>query len=160
MKTQFTFNILLTIIWVMITGDMSFANITFAFLMAYGILWIVSRGGGRSQRRYFVIIPRIIRLFFFFLKELVKANLQVAYEVMTPKYNMTPGMVAVPIDVKTDFEISLLAYLISLTPGTISIDVSTNRKVLYIHAMYIPDKEEFIKEIKEGFEKRILEISE
>lgn len=160
MKTQFTFNILLTLIWVMITGDMSFANFVFAFSLSYGILWLISRGSDTENRRYFIIIPKILSLFLFFLKELVYANLQVAYEVMTPKNNTVPGIVAVPIDVKTNVEIALLSYLVSLTPGTISIDVSDDRRVLYVHAMYVTDKEKFIKEIKEGFEKRILEISQ
>lgn len=160
MKTQFTFNILLTIIWVLITGDMSFTNSTFAFIMAYGILWLISRTADNTQRKYFVIVPRTIIFVGFFLKELVKANLQVAFEVMTPYYNMKPGIIALPIDVKSDFEISLLANMISLTPGTFSIDVSTDRKILYVHAMYVSNKEKFIQDIKQGFEKRILEISQ
>lgn len=160
MKTQFTLNILLTIIWVLITGDMSFTNSTFAFIMAYGILWLISRTADNTQRKYFVIVPRTIIFVGFFLKELVKANLQVAFEVMTPYYNMKPGIIALPIDVKSDFEISLLANMISLTPGTFSIDVSTDRKILYVHAMYVSNKEKFIQDIKQGFEKRILEISQ
>ena len=48
--------------------------------------------------------------------------------------------------------------MISLTPGTLSLDVSNDKKVLYVHSMYITNREEFIKGIKNGFEKRILEI--
>jgi multicomponent Na+:H+ antiporter subunit E len=55
-------------------------------------------------------------------------------------------------------EISFLANLISLTPGTLSLDVSDDKKVLYVHSMYITSKESFIRGIKNGFEKRILEI--
>jgi len=93
------------------------------------------------------------------LYELVKANLQVAYEVITPNLNMTPGIVAVPLDISSDFQITMLANLITLTPGTLSLDVSEDKKVLYVHSMYIKDREEFIKGIKTGFEKRIIEIS-
>lgn len=71
---------------------------------------------------------------------------------------MKPGIVKVPLDAKSDIEITLLANLISLTPGTLSLDVSNDRKVLYVHAMYISDKEKFINDIKQGFERRLLEI--
>jgi len=51
-----------------------------------------------------------------------------------------------------------LANLITLTPGTLSLDVSDDRKVLYVHAMYINDREQFVQSIKQGFERRLLEI--
>ncbi|ATA93531.1 Na+/H+ antiporter subunit E [Capnocytophaga canimorsus] len=159
MKAQFLLNMLLTLVWVFITGDLSLANFIFAFLLSFGILWLVSRNSTHEQQKYFVILPKIINLILFFFKELVKANLQVAYEVMTPKYNMKPGIIALPLDVTTDFEIVMLANFISLTPGTFSIDVSTDRKTLYVHGMYVSDREKFIHDIKHGFEKRILEIS-
>lgn len=104
------------------------------------------------------MVPKFIKFIFYFFSELIKANLEVAYEVMTPHYRMTPGIVKVPLDLKSDQGITLLANLITLTPGTLSLDVSDDKKVLYVHSMYITDKEKFIKGIKNGFEKRILEI--
>jgi multicomponent Na+:H+ antiporter subunit E len=73
---------------------------------------------------------------------------------------MRPGVVAIPLDVQTDAEITLLANLITLTPGTLSLDVSTDRRVLYIHVMYIDndDVEAVRRKIKEGFERRVLEV--
>ena len=93
-----------------------------------------------------------------FLYELVKANLEVAYEVITPRLNVTPGIIMVPLDVKSDIGITVLANMISLTPGTLSIDVSNDKKVLFVHAMYLKDREKFIRGIKDGFERRILEV--
>lgn len=100
----------------------------------------------------------MIGFIFFFLYELVKANIQVAYDVITPKFYMTPGIVEVPLDAKSDMEITLLANLISLTPGTLSLDVSSDRKVLFVHSMYLSNKEDFIYSIKNGFERKLLEI--
>ena len=105
-----------------------------------------------------VIIFIIIAFFFYFLWELFKANLQVAYEVITPNFRMKPGIVKVPLTVQSNLGITFLANMISLTPGTLSLDVSNDKKVLYVHSMYITNREEFIKGIKNGFEKRILEI--
>ncbi|HAJ83042.1 MAG: Na+/H+ antiporter subunit E [Zunongwangia sp.] len=156
MKNRFLSNILLTFVWVVLTGDFHFANYLFGFIVSYIILMVITRGSGKAK--YFTIVPKLIFFVLFFLKELVKANLEVAWEVMTPKLNMTPGIVKVPLTVQSDVGITLLANMITLTPGTLSLDVSNDKKVLYVHAMYIKDKEKFIAGIKNGFEKRILEI--
>lgn len=157
MKNRFLSNLLLTFIWVALTGSFTFSNVVFGFVLSYFVLWVILRGTGKS--RYFKIAPKMVAFFFFFLYELIKANLQVAYEVMTPGYSMKPGIVALPLDVKTDFQITFLANLITLTPGTLSLDVSEDRTVLFVHSMNITNKEDFIKGIKEGFEKRLIEIS-
>jgi multicomponent Na+:H+ antiporter subunit E len=73
---------------------------------------------------------------------------------------MNPAIIAVPLDVKTDMEITLLANVITLTPGTLSLDVSNDKKVLYVHAAYVEDREEFVQDLKNGFEKKLMEIFE
>jgi len=158
MKTKFLSNILLTLIWVFLTGEYKFNNFLFGFVLSFIILWILSGAEERSSKKYFKIVPRIISFVLFFIWELTKANIQVAYEVITPKFNMKPGIIAIPLEAKTDLEITLLANLITLTPGTLALDVSTDRSVLYVHGMYVMEKEEFITDIKQGFEKRLLEI--
>ena len=156
MKNRFLSNILLTFIWVAITGDFAFLNYVFGFILSFIILYVITKG--RGDAKYFKIIPKLIAFIFFFLWELLKAILQVAYDVVTPKFYMTPGIVRVPLEAETNLEITLLANSITLTPGTLSLDVSDDRKVLYVHAMYLSDKQAFIDDIKNGFEKRLLEI--
>lgn len=157
MKKRFLMNILLTLIWVALTGAFTFVNFLFGFVLGFLVMWLISLQG--NDRKYFLIVPKTIGFVLFFLFELVKANIQVAYDVVTPKFFMTPGIVKVPLTAKSDMEITLLANLISLTPGTLSLDVSDDKKVLYVHSMYIKDKDQFIKSIKNGFEKRLLEIT-
>jgi multicomponent Na+:H+ antiporter subunit E len=149
-------NILLTFVWVALNGSFGFLNFAFGFVLSFFILWVISYGS--SDNKYFKMLPQIIAFIFFFLYELIKANIQVAFDVITPKFYMTPGIVRVPLDAKTDLEITLLANLISLTPGTLSLDVSDDKKVLYVHSMYIANEEEFIHSIKNGFERRLLNI--
>ena len=156
MKVQFLLNILLSVVWVFLTGSLETTNFVFGFVLSFLVLWIVSRNEG--SRKYFRIAPRMIGFIFYFIYELVKANLQVAADVITPKFYMTPGIVEYPLDAKSDLEITFLANVITLTPGTLSLDISEDKKVLYIHAMYINDKDEFIDGIKHGFERRILSI--
>lgn len=158
MKTKFLSNILLTLIWVFLTGEYKFNNFLFGFILSFIILRILSGAGDKGAKKYFKIVPRIITFIAFFIWELTKANIQVAYEVITPKFTMEPGIVAFPLDAKTDLEITLLANLITLTPGTLALDVSSDRSVLYVHGMYVMNKKEFIADIKQGFEKRLLEI--
>jgi multicomponent Na+:H+ antiporter subunit E len=86
------------------------------------------------------------------------SNLRVARDVLTPKQYMRPGVVALPLEAKTDGEITLLAGLITLTPGTLSLDVSADRKFLYVHSMYIDDPEREKERLKRRFEKRLLEM--
>ena len=156
MRTRFLLNNLLTFVWVALTGTFTFLNFAFGFILSFAALWLINRSD--SEQKYFQIVPRTIAFVLFFLYELIKANIQVAYDVITPTFYMTPGIVRVPLDVKSDFEITLLANLISLTPGTLSIDVSEDKTVLYVHSMYIEDKDEFINGIKNGFERRLMEL--
>ncbi|MFO7825511.1 MAG: Na+/H+ antiporter subunit E [Cyclobacterium sp.] len=155
-KTRFLSNLLLSFIWLAVTGTFSFVNFVFGFLLSFFLLWLISRNSG--ENKYFHRGPKLIAFIFFFLYELIKANLQVAYDVVTPSYYMKPGIIKIPLTAKSDLEITLLANLITLTPGTLSLDVSDDRKVLYVHAMYVNDKEEFVAGIKNGFERKLLEI--
>ncbi|WP_339926461.1 Na+/H+ antiporter subunit E [uncultured Cyclobacterium sp.] len=155
-KTRFLSNLLLSFIWLAVTGTFSFVNFVFGFTLSFFLLWLISRD--EHNNRYLSRGPKLVAFIFFFLYELVKANLQVAYDVSTPSYFMKPGIIKIPLDAKTDVEITLLANLITLTPGTLSLDVSDDRKVLYVHAMYVKNKEAFIADIKNGFERKLLEI--
>ena len=156
MIKQLLMNLLLTFIWVALTGTFSLVNFLFGFFLGYFLLWMLSRESGNTQ--YFSRVPKIIGFISFFLYEVVKANWEVAYDVITPKYFMKPGIVKYPLTAKTDMEITMLSSIISLTPGTLILDVSDDKTVLYIHVMYLKNKDLFIKSIQEGFEKKLLEI--
>lgn len=152
----FFWNILLALAWTALSGNFSGLNFTFGFVLGYVALSLMQRElpllQGYSQR-----VPRFFLFLVFFVKELIKANVKVAFDVLTPPWHMQPGVVALPIKAKTDLEITMLANFISLTPGTLSLDVSDDRRVLYIHAMFLNDEEELLEELKE-IERRILEI--
>lgn len=156
--SAFLLNILLALAWVALTGRFNTVNFAFGFALGYGALWLAQRVLGPSS--YFGKAHRFVGFLLFFLWEVVKANLQVAYIALNPRYRLRPGVVAVPLDARTDAEITLLANLITLTPGTLSIDVSADRKVLYVHTMDMGnDPVRFRKEIKEGLERRLLEVT-
>ncbi len=152
----FLFNILLAIAWMMLVGEITAGTFTAGMVVAYLILWFSRSAWGES--RYFSKIPLVIMFVLYFLKELLIANLKVAFDIVTPKDYMEPGVIAVPLDVETDIEITLFANFVTLTPGTLSIDVSPDRKTLYVHALYVKDAEQFRNELKNGLEKRLIEV--
>jgi multicomponent Na+:H+ antiporter subunit E len=156
MVKQFLMNLLLSFIWVALTGTLYYSNFLFGFMIGFAILWVMNRT--EEDQRYFTRVPKTIYLLFYFIYELIKANIQVAYDVITPKYFFKPGIVKYPMSARTDLEINLLSTAISLTPGTLILDISEDKKTLYIHVMYLKDKSSFIKQTKNGIEKRLLEI--
>lgn len=142
--------------WAALTEQFTPLNLLIGFLLGFVALFIARPVLGRT--RYFSRVPQVIGFALFFLKELVLANLRVAADVLSPRPRMRPGVIALPLDAKTDLEITLLANLITLTPGTMSLDVSADRKVLFLHAMFLHDPERFRREIKDGMERRLLEV--
>jgi multicomponent Na+:H+ antiporter subunit E len=150
-------NALLALAWVAISGDVSVGNFVIGFGLGLVILFFTQSIVG--QPTYLLRLWRLLNLLVFFLWELLLANLRLAYDVLTPGYHLRPGVVAVPLDARTDTEITLLANMITLTPGSFSLDVSADRRVLYVHVMYLDeDVDEFRRKIKNGFERRILEV--
>lgn len=156
MLKQFLINLLLTFVWVALTGNYVLGNYIFGFFLGYFILRTTSEKKGGVN--YFSRIPKIIGFFFFFIYEMLKANLQVAFDVVTPRYFMKPGIVMFPMDAKTDFEITMLANCISLTPGTLILAVSDDKKAIFIHVMYLKDRDKFVEDLKNGLERKLLEV--
>jgi multicomponent Na+:H+ antiporter subunit E len=150
-------NLLLALAWVVLTRQFSAANFALGFAIGFGALWLAERVLEPSL--YFKKAIEAIGFVIFFVIEVIKANLKVAYIVVNPWYPLRPGIVAIPLDARTDAEITLLANLITLTPGSLSIDVSADRKVLYVHIVEIGEHpDQFRRKIKERLERRLLEV--
>jgi multicomponent Na+:H+ antiporter subunit E len=152
----FLANVVLAFVWALLMGTIDLSNLMVGFVLGYAVLWLAKPVLGDSG--YFRRGPKAIRFLGFFMKELVVSNLLVAREVLSPRPRLRPGVVAVPLDAKTDAEITLLANVVTLTPGTLSLDVSPDRSTLYVHAMFLESPEALRRDIKEGFERRILEL--
>lgn len=154
---MFLLNILLSLAWMLLTGAFTFGNFLLGFFLSFLTIWLIGGSIGDNQK-YVWRILRIPSFTVFFLAELVKANFRVAIDALTPRHHMTPGIVAIPLDVRGKFEITLLANLITLTPGTLSLDVSDDRKVLYVHSMYVVNPESFRRSVKDNLERRIIKL--
>lgn len=149
-------NLLLGLAWVLLSGDFSGLNLLVGVIFGYIALLLIEPQVD-SLKGYPARIPRIIGFICFFIKELIQANLRVAFDVLTPPWHMQPGVIALPLSARTEMEITMVASLISLTPGTLSLDVSDDKKVLYIHAMFLDDEDELRRSLKH-MEHRALEL--
>lgn len=151
-------NFALALTWTFLTGRFNETNFFFGLGLGFFLLALLRDAVGSGA--YVKKVWQAIYFVLYFLWELLVANLHVAYEVITPRLYMRPAIVAVPVDLKRDFEITLLANLITLTPGTLSLEISEDKKTLYVHGMYVDDIDDFRRSIKQGFEKRVQELFE
>jgi len=155
MTSQLALNLILAIFWVAVTGSTTTLNFILGLILGAGALWLVRQR--MNTERYFQRIAAWSRLAWTFLVELVKSTWSVVKLAWTPGHNYKTAFVAIPLQVKSDIEITLLANLITLTPGTLSVDVSGDRTTLYIHALDAPDIEALRADIANGFEKLVQE---
>ncbi|HAR43939.1 MAG TPA: Na+/H+ antiporter subunit E [Bdellovibrionales bacterium] len=154
----FIWNLFLAFFWAAITGELSLSTLSFGFFIGYCVLLASSRALGSTH--YFRKSRLLVYFIVFVIFELTKSSFRLAFDIITPQHRMRPGLIRIPLEAKTDLEITMLANLISLTPGTLTLDVSEDRKYLYMHAMYIYGKniESVRRHIKSDFEHRILEL--
>jgi len=149
-------NLLLMGLWVASTGVFTYSNGVLGFAVGFLVLFWLKPLLGTTA--YFRKLPLTLWFSMVFLWEVLKANVRVAWDVVTPKKLRSPGIVAVPLDAKTDMEITILANLITLTPGSLCVDVSEDRGTLYVHEMFVDDPETIRRHIKARFERWILEL--
>ena len=152
----FPVNVLLAFAWAIINGTPEPREIAVGFVVGFLILWVVSPSEVRSQYH-----GRLLRMFPFalwYLGDLVQCNLRVARDVLTPVLRNRPGIVAVPLDCETDMEITMVMNLVSLTPGTLSLSLSQDRKTLFVHFMDVDPEQidEVVRDLKDGIEHRAL----
>ena len=162
MSEFFALNFLLALVWSAISGKFTGLNLMVGFALGSFVLLITKRALGSGD--YLTRLWRIFSFILFFLKELLLSSFRVAWEVITPDHKINPGVVGIELDEDiTDLQATLLANTITLTPGTLSLDIisdkdNPNKRILYIHAMYITDVKQLRKDIKEQFETRAKEV--
>lgn len=152
--------ILLALGWGGITGNFSGLNLLFGGMI--GGLAVLLLRDYLSTPTALRKLRHIVALVLLFIFELFMSAIRVALIVIRPdiKAALRPAIVAVPLTVKTDAEITLLANMITLTPGTLSIDVSPDKSVLYVHALALPSRDALIADIASGFERKVKEVFE
>lgn len=150
--------VVLAVLWAAMTGTFTLLNLIFGLVLALLALTLLRDRiqSPRLLRRF----RRIVGLGGVFIYELFLSAIKVAWLVAMPdmRRRLAPGFIAYPLKARSDAEITLLANLITLTPGTLSVDVSDDRTTLYIHAITVRDKQAVISDIARSFEARVIEV--
>jgi multicomponent Na+:H+ antiporter subunit E len=146
-------SLLLALAWAALQGEITLGNLLTGYIVAYAILALLARGGVMPS----TLASRTVHalgLAAYFAWALLIANLRVAADVLWGK-RIEPAVVAIPLDIGSDGEILLLSMLINITPGSVTIDLSDDRRTLYVHVMHMKSPDETRREIKSGFERRV-----
>jgi len=155
----FALNVALALVWAALTASFTLSSLLLGFAFGFAGLWL-AQPLFEGSSGYFKRVYRVFRLIAFFLYELVVSSVRVAWDVVTPTHLSKPAILEMPLDVKSDLEILLVTNLISLTPGTLSLDVTPDRSTLIVHAMFAEDPDALVQELKDGMERMVKEVFE
>ncbi len=148
-------NLFLTLAWAAFLGSFSPQNLLVGYLLGYIVLFLSRHA--LPQSKYFEKVPKGIGFMLFFIWELLIASLRVAIDVLSIKHHMRPRVIAYKMNARTQAEIVLLSNLLTLTPGSLSLDVSSDHTVLYVHAIYAEDEEKAINGLQR-LENKLLDL--
>lgn len=152
----FFFNILLGLLWIILFQSSSAVDYALGFIVSFVVLSIFEPRYGRRGLYAIIFVLNV-------LWQVTVSSLMLAWALIQPKLEITPGIITVPLDVTHEFEIATLASAITLTPGTLSVDIGrdrqTGQQVLFVHTLFSEDPDGLRHGIKNGFERYIMEIS-
>lgn len=150
--------LLLAVIWLALVNTIALGHVLLGLFLGWAIVWLT--------RDFLLNVPHLrrpLKLVAFLSKvfyDIVLANLHVARLVLGPQKRLRPAFVEVPMDIEDEFLLSVLACVVSLTPGTVSAGLSNDHKTLLLHGLDVPDADAMIAEIKSRYEAPLLEIFE
>lgn len=151
-------SLFLWLVWLLLVNTVSPGHILLGALLAMILPLLTARfWPDRPQ----IHRPwKLLRYIGVLLLDIGLANLTVARLILGPTRKLRPAFIQLPLELQSEFAISILASTISLTPGTVSSDLSPDRKTLLIHALDIESEAEVIDHIKQRYEKPLKEIFE
>lgn len=157
MAFQILLNLMIAFLWMFLHNDWSGSRFTIGFLLGIAVLLILRRFWVAPL--YLKRIWAIIKLLTLFMRELFISSITVIGHILRPKLTIRPGIFAYQTVLKSDWEVTALACLICLTPGTLTLEVSRDGQTLYIHAMDIEDADLLAEQIRGTFERAIMEVT-
>ena len=138
------------VFWLLMAEDATAGDL----LMAAFLAWLMPHLASRLEREFAqlgevgVLVPLGLRL----LRDIVVANVTVAIQVLGPEHKLRPGFIWVPLDLTNIHGISALTSVITLTPGTVTAELSKDRKYLLVHCLDIDDPQHMVDDIKRRYE--------
>ncbi|WP_010290995.1 Na+/H+ antiporter subunit E [Kurthia massiliensis] len=159
MALQFLLNLFIAVLWMLLKDEESIQLTTFftGFCIGIVVLYLMHRFFGTAF--YLRRLIAIIKLILLFFKELVLSTSLVLKQVMSPKMDITPGIFTYKTNLKSEAEVTALALLLTLTPGSVVIDISPNNDIFYIHATDMGKTRQSILKSMDSFEHAIKEVT-
>jgi multicomponent Na+:H+ antiporter subunit E len=157
MAGLFLLNLVLALMWAALQGDLDAANIVMGYLIGAVLIYLFRRMFFRPV--YFRKTALGLTLVVVFITELIKANIAVLRVVFSPRARVRSGVIALPTELTNDVALTVLANMITLTPGTLTLDISRDRLYLYVHTLNLDDPEDVKREIRQAFEVYLRELS-
>lgn len=156
---QFILNLFIATLWFLLKDDpnASFSTFVTGFLIGIFILYAMYRFFG--TKFYLRRVLKVFKLILIFIHELLLSSFSVVKQVLMPKINITPGIFTYKTELQGDWEITVLALLLTLTPGSVVMEISEEGDTFYIHAMDIEESKEAVIRSIGKFEQAILEVS-
>lgn len=148
--------LLLLIVWLLMNNSLSPGHFLLGLIFA-----VLIPLGTSSMRKNQPTLKKPLsaaKYLLMLMGDIIVSNVEVAIQVLGPVRKISPGFIAVPLDITQDLPITLLASSISLTPGTVSIEVSEDKRWLYVHVLNLVDEAETIANIKQRYESPLKEI--
>ncbi|MBL9060363.1 MAG: Na+/H+ antiporter subunit E [Mangrovicoccus sp.] len=153
----FSVNLLLALVWTALTDSFDAWGFVSGYLIGLGALWVTQPLYGPSGT-YFVRTLRIAQLAGYFVYDLVVSSLRLSWDVVTLRDLSCPKILAMPLEAESDLELLITTNLISLAPGSLTLDISPDRKTLYVHAMFAEDPDAVIAGLKSGMERYVRRV--
>jgi len=157
MAFQIVVHLLISIMWMFLVETYTIGSFLVGFLVGAILLFLLRRF--IPGRLYLIRLLLILKLILIFIRELILSNIEIVKLVYKKEPTFEPGIFAYPTELTSDWELTLLANLITLTPGSLSVAISEDNKTIFIHAMNIENIEDEIKGIKDTFEHAIREVT-
>ncbi len=142
-------SILLFIVWVGLTNSFDIQELGIGIIVSIGVAYFFGSDEEPGLRRLIVKYSRFLPIF---VKALVQSNIQVAKIVLTPSLPINPGIVKLKTHLDNDFDKLILANSITLTPGTITVDLEGSDIYIHVLDIHTTNKKTLQKEIIDSFE--------
>jgi len=151
-------NLALALMWCALAGRLGIPQLMLGFAVGYVLIgWLIPTEDARAYLRK---LPMVIAFLGFYVVDVIVSSVRIAREVITLSPRRRPGLVAVPLDIKTDAQIAMFANIVTFTPGTIAVDLSEDRQTMFVHDLFLDDPVEARDRFKRRYERWTLRMLE
>jgi multicomponent Na+:H+ antiporter subunit E len=157
MVRLFLLNLILALTWAALQGELTATNLVAGFLIGGLAIYLFRAMFFRPL--YFRKIALGAKLLVVFLHQLLRANLAVLKVVLSPRIRVRSGVIALPTELTDEVALTVLANMITLTPGTLTLDISPDRRYLYVHTLNLEEPEAVKRDIQRSFERYLKALS-